>query len=303
MARGFTPVYLKTGYKELRRKVRIAYRLLKHCRLCGRHCGVNRLMNEKGICRAGRDVFISGSGPHFGEEKPLVGRHGSGTIFFTFCNLKCVFCQNYEISWLGEGWRVTVPELARIMLRLQEMGCHNINLVSPSHYIPQILAALWHASRAGLRLPLVYNTGGYDALHTIRLLDGVVDIYMPDLKYMDPGLAEKLSGVSDYPEVAANALKEMQRQVGDLVIGPDGIARRGLLVRHLVLPGFLDNTERVVKFLAREISPNCFVNIMGQYYPAYEADKFPPLNRRLTRAEYARALEMARYEGLRVYHD
>lgn len=303
MGNDFVPAYLKTGFDALRQKIREAYRRLKHCRICARHCGVNRLLNERGECRAGRDVFISGYGPHFGEEAPLVGEHGSGTIFFTFCNLKCVFCQNYEISWLGEGWRVSTAELARIMLRLQARGCHNINLVSPSHYVPQILAAVWRAARDGLRLPIVYNTGGYDALATLKLLDGVIDIYMPDLKYMDAALAEKLSGVRDYPEVAARALREMQRQVGDLAINGDGIARRGLLVRHLVLPGYLANTEKVLDFLAKEVSPNCFVNVMGQYYPAYKADEYPPLNRRLTPAEYRAALALAWRRGLRVYHD
>lgn len=303
MGERFTAAYLKTGLDALRRKVREAYRRLKHCHVCARSCAVNRLLNEKGECRAGRDVFISGYGPHFGEETPLVGRHGSGTIFFSFCNLKCIFCQNYEISWLGEGWRVSIRELARIMLRLSSRGCHNINLVSPTHYVPQILAALWYAARDGLGLPIVYNTGGYDALDTIKFLDGVIDIYMPDLKYMDAALGQKLSGIPDYPGVAAKAIKEMQQQVGDLVIERDGIARRGLLVRHLVLPGYLDNTEKVLKFLASEVSPNCFVNVMGQYYPAYEADKYPPLNRRLTAAEYREAINMARQYGLRVYHD
>lgn len=303
MEEEFNTAYLKMGLGKLRRKVREAYRRLKHCHMCARSCTVNRLLNQKGECRAGRDVFISGYGPHFGEEAPLVGLHGSGTIFFSFCNLKCVFCQNYEISWLGEGRQVSIRELARIMLRLSSRGCHNINLVSPTHYVPQILAALWYAARDGLDLPIVYNTGGYDALDTIRLLDGVIDIYMPDLKYMDAALGEKLSGIPDYPEVAAKNIKEMQRQVGDLVVERDGMARRGLLVRHLVLPGYLDNTEKVLKFLASEVSPNCFVNVMGQYYPAYEAEKYPPLNRRLAAAEYREAIRMARQYGLRVYHD
>jgi putative pyruvate formate lyase activating enzyme len=301
MGEGFVPAYRKLGLEALRRRAGEAYRQLKHCRLCGRRCGVNRILGETGVCRAGKEVLISGYGPHFGEEAPLVGQHGSGTIFFTYCNLKCVFCQNYDISWEGAGNAVTVRDLARIMLVLQKRGCHNVNFVSPTHYVPQILAAVYLAARDGLNLPLVYNTGGYDALETLKLLDGIIDIYMPDVKYMDAAVAERLSGIADYPAVAKAALTEMQRQVGDLVTDRRGIARRGLLVRHLVLPGGLAGTAELVDFLATEISPDCFLNVMGQYYPAYRARRYPPLDRRPTREELHAAIQLARERGLRVY--
>ena len=301
MGEAFVPAYRRLGLEALRRRAGAAYRQLKRCGLCGRMCAVNRLRGETGVCRAGRQVLISGYGPHFGEEAPLVGTHGSGTIFFTYCNLKCVFCQNYDISWEGAGDVVTVRELAGIMLGLQKRGCHNVNFVSPTHYVPQILAAVYLAARRGLNVPLVYNTGGYDALETLRLLDGIVDIYMPDVKYMDPAVAERLSGVKDYPETARRALREMQRQVGDLVTDRRGIATRGLLVRHLVLPGGLAGTAALVDFLATEISPDCFLNVMGQYRPAYRARRFPPLDRRPTREEVQAAVRLARDRGLRVY--
>jgi putative pyruvate formate lyase activating enzyme len=301
VAEGFVPAYRKLGLEALRRRAGEAYRQLKRCELCGRRCAVNRLLDETGVCRAGRRVLISGYGPHFGEEAPLVGEHGSGTIFLTYCNLKCVFCQNYDISWEGGGDVVTGRELADIMLALQKRGCHNINFVSPTHYVPQILAALYLAARRGLGVPLVYNTGGYDSQETLKLLDGIVDIYMPDVKYMDPEVARRLSGVEDYPAVVRAALREMQRQVGDLVTDRRGIATRGLLVRHLVLPGGLAGTAALVDFLAAEISPNCFLNIMGQYYPAYRARRFPPLDRRSTKEELRAAIQLARDRGLRVY--
>jgi putative pyruvate formate lyase activating enzyme len=248
-------------------------------------------------------VYVSSFNPHFGEEAPLVGTHGSGTIFFAHCTLECVFCQNYELSQLNLGEPTPVGHLALMMLTLKKLGCHNINLVSPTHYVPQILAAVFKAAALGLDLPLVYNTGGYESTETLGLLDGVVDIYMPDFKYADPKTAKKYSGIDDYPGVAKTALKEMQRQVGDLTLDGRGIATRGLLVRHLVLPGNLAGTEEVVDFIAREVSPNCFINIMDQYRPAYRAREFPPLNRRITAAEFRAAVNAARKKGLRVYTD
>mgnify|MGYP005851092511 FL=1 len=297
----FTAAYRQLGVEELRKRVRESYRRLRSCDLCPRRCGVNRLKNETGVCHAGREVEVSSFNPHFGEEAPLVGTHGSGTIFFAHCTLKCVFCQNYEISHLGIGEPVRIEDLSRMMLALQRIGCHNINLVSPTHYVPQILAALLKAMDQGLTLPLVYNTGGYESLETLELLDGVVDIYMPDFKYANPKTAAKYSAAKDYPDAVKKALKEMQRQVGDLSLDQRGIATRGLLVRHLVLPDNLAGTEEVLQFLASEVSPRCFINIMDQYYPAYRALEFPPLNRRITMAEYRAAVDAARKKGLRVY--
>ncbi|RPF46975.1 putative pyruvate formate lyase activating enzyme [Thermodesulfitimonas autotrophica] len=299
----FTAAYRRLGPEELRRRVAAAYRRLKSCDLCPRRCGVNRLKGERGACRGGREAVVSSYGPHFGEEAPLVGTRGSGTIFFAYCTLHCVFCQNYELSHHGEGEPVSVTRLARMMLALELMGCHNINLVSPTHFVPQILAALAKAAAEGLNLPIVYNTGGYESLETLKLLDGIIDIYMPDFKYTDPESAAKYSGARDYPQVVKEALKEMQRQVGDLTLNEQGVALRGLLVRHLVLPENLAGTKEVVAFLAREVSPRCFINVMAQYYPAYRAREFPPLNRRITPAEYEAAVKLARDAGLRVYRD
>lgn len=242
--------------------------------------------------------MISSYGPHFGEEAPLVGHHGSGTIFFTFCNLRCVFCQNYTISQLGEGNTIDREELARIMLSLQSKNCHNINLVSPTHVVPYILDALELAARMGLHLPLVYNSGGYDSVETLELLDGIVDIYMPDLKYSDKKTAERLSGVKDYPKVNRAAIKEMHRQVGDLQIDESGVARHGLLVRHLVLPNRLAGTEEGVRFLAQEVSTNTYLNIMAQYHPCYQAFDVPSLSRPVLRKEFHEAIDLARQQGL-----
>jgi putative pyruvate formate lyase activating enzyme len=248
--------------------------------------------------------FVAGSArvssyfAHFGEEDCLRGWRGSGTIFFSHCDMRCQYCQNYEISILGEGRDIEPEDLARMMLELQSEGCHNINFVSPTHVVPQILAALAIAVEAGLRLPLVYNTGGYDAVETLQLLDGIVDIYMPDAKYADAEVARKYSKVRDYPAVNQAAIKEMHRQVGDLFIGPDGLARRGLLVRHLVLPGGLAGTAEVMHFLAQEVSPNTYVNIMDQYRPVYKARELPPLDRTLRWEEYEAAVEAARAAGL-----
>ncbi len=283
----------------LEERARRAVRLLGSCRLCPRRCGVNRAEGELGYCRTGRWAVVSSYGPHFGEERPLVGRGGSGTIFFSWCNLRCVYCQNYEISQLGLGSPVDADDLATMMLSLQRRGCHNINLVSPSHVVPQVLEALVRAAREGLRLPLVYNTGGYDQQSTLRLLDGVVDIYMPDVKYGSSEPAGAFSDAPDYVEVNRIAVKEMHRQVGDLQLDEHGIARRGLLVRHLVLPGDLAASREVFRFLAEEVSPNTYVNVMSQYRPYHRARHHAGLARSITPAEYARALEMAKEAGLR----
>jgi putative pyruvate formate lyase activating enzyme len=266
--------------------------------VCARACRVNRRVGELGACRTGMRARVSSYGAHFGEESPLRGWNGSGTIFFARCNLHCQYCQNSDISQTDDGEEVEPEELASIMLRLQAAGCHNINLVSPSHVVPQILLALLVAARAGLRLPLVYNTGGYDSLTTLRLLDGVVDIYMPDMKYADAEAAERYSQVANYPEVNRAAVREMHRQVGDLRIDDNGLAMRGLLIRHLVLPGGLAGTDQVVPFLAEEISRSTYLNIMDQYRPAYHASRYPELNRRVSREEYLAALRMALEAGL-----
>lgn len=290
---------LRSG--ELKERVREAYRRLEACDLCPRACRVNRRQGFTGVCRTGEHARVASYHPHFGEEAPLVGHGGSGTIFFSWCNLQCQYCQNDELSQLGEGEDVGPEELAAMMLHLQGMGCHNINLVSPSHVVPQILAGLLIAAQAGLRLPLVYNTGGYDALATLALLDGVIDIYMPDMKYADEAIARRLSQVDGYPAANRVAVAEMHRQVGDLQIDKRGIAVRGLLVRHLVLPGGLAGTEETVRWLASEVSPDTYINIMDQYRPCYRAAEFPEINRRLTRAEYDRAMRAAKEAGLRRF--
>jgi len=275
-----------------------AREILRECRLCPRECRVDRLAGQKGKCQVTREVVVSSYGPHFGEEAPLVGGHGSGTIFFAYCNLKCVFCQNYTISHLGEGTEVTSDELAGMMLSLQTQDCHNINLVSPTHVVPHILAALEIAVRKGLSVPLVYNTGGYDSPETLRLLDGIVDIYMPDMKYSDARIAEQLSGIKDYPRANQAAVKEMHRQVGDLQMDERGVAQRGLLVRHLVLPNRLAGTEEVVRFLSQEVSHDTYLNIMAQYHPCHKAFDLPRLSRRITDKEFNEAIELAHRYGL-----
>ena len=267
------------------------------CDLCARACGVDRSQKE-GACHTGQEARVASFGPHHGEENPLRGWRGSGTIFFSYCNLRCVYCQNFEISQAPAGHQVSSKELAAMMLSLQELGCHNINLVSPSHVVAEILEALVIAAAAGLNLPLVYNTGGYDSLSALQLLDGVVDIYMPDMKYGDAGEARKLSKIKRYPEINQRAVREMHRQVGDLQLDKDGLARRGLLVRHLVLPHGAGGTRQVVRFLAEEISPDTYLNIMDQYRPAHLAQKYPAINRAVSGDEYQAALRMAYEAGL-----
>ncbi len=297
------PSYLGLSETDWKQRIRALYEMLSPCRLCPRACGVDRLNSETGYCRTGKLPRFSSYGPHFGEEAPLVGRHGSGTIFFSYCNLGCIYCQNYTLSHLGEGQEETVVKLASTMLVLQGMGCHNINLVSPTHQVPMIVEALYYAVRSGLKIPIVYNSGGYDSVETLKLLEGIVDIYMPDFKYWDSRWAKTYSDAEDYPDRARQALKEMHRQVGDLRVDHQGVAYRGLLVRHLVLPGGLSSTEEVMKFLAEEISPDTFVNVMDQYHPCFRAFEFPPLDRRPSPEEFQQALEAARRAGLRrIYY-
>jgi len=279
-------------------RVRLARKLLQNCELCPRCCHVDRLGGEKGKCNTGALAVVSSYGPHFGEEAPLVGRSGSGTIFFTNCNLKCVFCQNYSISQLGEGRQVSLEELATMMLLLQSRGCHNINLVSPTHVVPQFLEALEIAIHQGLSVPLVYNSGGYDSVETLKLLEGIVDIYMPDMKYADDGIALQYSGIDSYALANRAAIREMHRQVGDLKLDQSGVAIRGLLVRHLVLPNDLAGTEEVALFLAEEISLNTYINVMAQYRPCHKAHDFPPLSRPISRQEFTEAVNLARKHGL-----
>jgi putative pyruvate formate lyase activating enzyme len=272
---------------------------LAACDVCPWNCGVDRTAGELGRCKTGQYAQVSSYGPHPGEERPISGTRGSGTIFFTRCNLGCVFCQNAEISQLQFGQEYAAEELAQIMLDLQAMGCHNINLVSPSHVIPQILGALSIAAKNGLSLPLVYNSGGYDSLDMLCLLNGVVDIYMPDMKYGDEAIAKKYSLIKDYPKINQNAVLEMQRQVGDLEMNQNGIALSGLLIRHLVLPHDLANSEKILRFLAKEVSKNVYLNVMAQYRPAHEAKEFPELNRSIQTQEFQRVIKMAERLGFK----
>jgi len=276
-----------------------AQKRLSPCKVCPRRCKVDRLSDEKGICQTGARAVVSSCAPHFGEESPLVGSGGSGTIFFTHCNLLCLFCQNYEISHLGQGVETDTGQLAAMMVSLQRQGCHNINFVTPSHVVPQILAALPKAIKKGLTVPLVYNTSGYDSPETLKLLDGIIDIYMPDFKFWNKESAKRYAKAPDYPEVAQKAILEMYRQVGDLVMDKEGVAVQGLLVRHLVMPTSLEETNGILRFLAQKVSADTYVNVMDQYRPCGRAYQCPPIDRRLTGDEYEEALGLARDAGLR----
>jgi putative pyruvate formate lyase activating enzyme len=285
---------------ELERRVAAAVASLEHCRVCPWDCEVNRLQNQTKVCRTGRYARVASFFPHFGEEDCLRGWQGSGTIFFAWCNLRCVFCQNWDISQQEAGTEVRPQQLAAMMLKLQAQGCHNINWVTPEHVVPQILEALPYAIRGGLRLPIVYNTSAFDSLDSLRHMDGIVDIYMPDFKYWYPEQAKRYLKSPQYPEAACAAIQEMHRQVGDLTFDERGLARRGLLVRHLVMPEALDDTHQIMQFLAREISPHTYVNIMDQYYPAGKVnpEKYPELCRRTTTREVHAAFALARNAGL-----
>lgn len=282
----------------MREKIDRAFETMRSCVLCPRECRVDRLSGEKGLCETGKKARVSSYNPHFGEEAPLVGRNGSGTIFFTHCNLLCKFCQNFDISHEGYGEEVSEEQLAAIMMHLQGLGCHNINFVTPTHVVPQILSAVEIAAGKGLSVPLVYNTGGYDKVDTLKLLDGVFDIYMPDFKFWDAGIAESACNAGDYSEVAQAALKEMHRQVGDLDIDESGTAKRGILLRHLVLPGGLAGTRDVMRFVVKEISPDTYVNIMPQYRPVGKAEEVGGLGGYPSRKDFETALREARDEGI-----
>ncbi|MBM3501162.1 MAG: radical SAM protein [Armatimonadetes bacterium] len=282
---------------ELATRIERALGTLRECRLCPHECRVDRTAEKWGRCRTGRKALVSSVGPHFGEEEPLVGRGGSGTIFLASCNLACIFCQNYDLSQLGHGRPADAAFLARAMVGLQKHGCENINFVTPTHVLPQLLEALPEAVEKGLRVPLVWNCGGYESLESLALLEGIVDIYMPDLKYADAATAERLSGVRDYPARAFAAVREMHRQVGDLALDERGVATRGLLVRHLVLPQGLAGTAEVMRFLGA-VSPNTYVNVMAQYRPCHRAHEEARLTRGLTTAEYRQAVQAARNAGL-----
>jgi len=295
----FEPSYIGTAAQGLlKEKIATAYNMLKSCVLCPRRCGVNRLAGETGTCNTGKSAWVSSYHPHFGEEDPLVGSRGSGTIFFTHCNLMCLFCQNFDISHQGNGQPVSDDELADIMLALQNQGCHNINFVSPSHVVPQMLSAIEIAANKGLSVPLVFNTGGYDRVATLKLLEGVFNIYMPDFKFWDPRIAENACQAGDYPEIARRSLLEMHRQVGDLQVDAQGIARHGLLIRHLVLPDGLAGTRKIMKFIAQRLSRNSYVNIMSQYRPCGRADEVKGLNSTLSTDEYHLAVQAAKEEGI-----
>jgi len=272
---------------------------MRACTLCPRQCRIDRLSQQQaGTCKTKDKAWVASFQAHFGEEAPLVGNQGSGTIFFTHCNLLCNFCQNFDISHEGIGQAVTDHQLADMMLALQQAGCHNINFVTPSHVVPQILSALAVACERGLRIPLVYNSGGYDCVETLQLLDQIIDIYMPDFKFWDASIAKMTCQAADYPKIAQAALQEMHRQVGDLVMNAQGIAQRGLLVRHLVMPEGLAGTLPVMQFIAEKISPNTYVNIMPQYRPCGDLTTTPQLQRAVMRSEFKQALEEAKQTGI-----
>lgn len=292
------PIRSEKDPAQIRNQAKTAWKRMKSCDLCPRNCGINRLQNEIGECGIGAKAVIISALPHYGEEAPLVGENGSGTIFFTGCNLHCVFCQNYEISHSPVGREMSGDQLAGVMLNLQKAGCHNINLVSPSHVVAQILSALAIAIEHGLHIPIVYNSGGYDTLSTLRLFEGIVDIYMPDFKFWNPESARTYMNAEDYPSVAREAILEMYRQVGDLVVDDNGIAKRGILLRHLVMHGCIEDTREIFHFLATQISPEIYVNIMDQYHPAGKASQYKEINRGLTEAEFQEAVWAAQEEGL-----
>lgn len=293
------PSYLKS-YRDstFEKKIEKAYKLLESCEICPRRCKVNRTKDERGFCRVGINPVVCSFMPHHGEEPPISGKNGSGTIFFSYCNLKCQYCQNYSFSQNGEGEEVSLEKLSELMLYLQSLSCHNINFVTPTHVMPQILKALSMAIEKGLNIPIVYNTSGYELPEIIKLLDDIVDIYLVDMRYADNEYSEKFSKASDYPYYNQKAVKEMHRQVGDAEIDNNGIIKKGLVVRHLVLPNNISGTEKIIKFLSKEISKNTYISLMSQYQPYYQAYKYPEISRRITKEEYQIATECLAKYGL-----
>ena len=295
----FTPIYRKILEQgDFDKKLARCEDILASCVCCGWECKVNRLQHEMGVCRMSEFAHIASYGAHYGEERPISGTRGSGTVFFSGCNLRCQFCPNADISQVDSGFQVNSYQLADIFLELMQMGCHNINLVSPTHFIPQIIEAVYLAAGKGLSIPIVYNTGGYDSLEGLSLLDGIVDIYMPDMKYADSQIAKRYSRIPNYPAVNQAAVQAMHQQVGDLVLDESGIAQRGLLVRHLVLPNGLAGTQKIVEFLSNQISKNTYVNVMNQYKPMYHASQYTKINRRISALEFSQAIQLARLAGL-----
>ncbi|UCD32025.1 MAG: radical SAM protein, partial [Desulfobacterales bacterium] len=293
------------GYAKLEKEGRLAQKvaeanaIFKECELCPRQCGANRLIGENGFCNAPAHPMVYSAHPHYGEEVSLVGKKGSGTIFFSNCNLRCVFCQNWPISIKGYGKEYTNEGLADIMIHLQKIGCHNINLVTPTHVMPNILSAVRLAFMKGLRLPLVYNTSGYERVEVLRILDGIVDIYLPDMKFMDTDMADTyFPEASDYPEVAQKAIIEMHRQVGIHLADSEGVAVRGLMLRHLVMPNRIAGTKTFIEWVAENLPKSTYLNIMHQYAPAYKAFDYPEISRRITVQEYLAAMQWAAEYGL-----
>ncbi len=279
--------------------IRSAYHLLDSCELCPRACNINRLNDEKGFCGTGAKAVVSSAGPHYGEESVLVGSGGSGTIFFAGCNLGCVFCQNFNISQLRHGNEIEIDDMVNMILQLQTRGCVNINFVTPTHVLPHIIELVLLAREGGLTIPVVYNCGGYESIESLRLLEGTIDIYMPDAKYLKTYSSKDYSFAHDYPDVMKLALLEMHRQIGDLEI-KNGVATRGLLVRHLVMPGNVACSKEIIDFIVNEVSGNTFVNIMEQYRPTFNAHNFPEINRQVTRQEFSKVYEYAKSQGLRL---
>ena len=297
----FEPAYLKLHRSgELKERGQKLWDIMESCELCPRRCKVNRLAGEKGFCQATSELMAASYHPHFGEERPLVGKGGSGTIFFTHCGLRCVFCINWQISQGGEGKPISIENLAEMMLRLQKMGCHNINVVTPTHYSPHILLALDIAAAKGLRLPVVYNTCGWERIEILKMLDGVVDIYLPDFKYWDGKMAAKYSSLAQtYPEVTKKALLEMYRQVGVAKPHEDGLVYRGLMIRHLVMPNNVGGSKEIVEWIAQNLPLDTYLNIMSQYIPMYKAFEYPDISRRITQEEYKEVVDRAKELGLR----